>query len=330
MTRIMQYVAFSRVCNVHHLFIVGEFKPPLPLDNTSDLKVELDRLRNEKRLVTFEQPLEELVGIKIIFRNALSLHKYIGCVKIDKWFYGAEVLIFAETRAVPTDNVEINEFEIVHRSDKCNIGRNFHRGLIAYKKSNINNVAIVNKITHDSRTKNAEYVEHVDLVALKINDLFVIGGYRSPHASVGLFKQCMNCMFDACTTESNLVIIGDFNNDCYRNDVLWLEKYMNENRNLKRALAPGLPTTNLNTQIDVIFTNQIDYVAGTYESIISDHKPIYFCNNANKLMNRTLLDHSKSSKHIIPEPIYLNREIKFEPINNNKKKIMLKTNLRKK
>lgn len=67
MTRVMQYVAYSRVCNPNNLFIVGNFKPLVPLDNTSDLKVELDRLKNEKRLITFEQPLEELDGKKLFF-----------------------------------------------------------------------------------------------------------------------------------------------------------------------------------------------------------------------------------------------------------------------
>lgn len=53
MTRMMQYVAYSRVTNLNNLFIVGDFKPPAPLDHTSDLKVELDRLNTEKKIDNF-------------------------------------------------------------------------------------------------------------------------------------------------------------------------------------------------------------------------------------------------------------------------------------
>lgn len=46
--------------------------------------------------------------------------------------------------------------------------------------------------------------------------------------------------------------------------------------NMASKLAPTAATTKYNTQIDVVFANFNNIVAGTYESYFSDHKPIYF------------------------------------------------------
>lgn len=214
-------------------------------------------------------------------------------------------MIFAESRTLFTDILSIEGFEIIHRSDEINAKKSFKRGLVVYKKCNVD-VSVINKVTHDCRTESAEYSQHVDLVTLKMNDLFIIGGYRSPHASINLFKQCMDSMIDTCVPHNNLVVMGDFNEDCYRSKPSWLEKYLHESRNLNRALPASLSTTNLNTEIDMIFTNQVAYVSGTYDSITSDHKPIYFCDKANELVNRTLVDHLMSSKDTIAKPILVN------------------------
>ncbi|CAG5109286.1 Protein of unknown function, partial [Cotesia congregata] len=201
MTRTMQYVAYSRVTDLKNLYIDGNFKPPAPLDNTSNLKVEIDRLKNEKRLITFEQPLDDLHGIKIIFHNALSLRKYIGCVRNDKWFHGADVMIFAETRTLPNDDISIDGFDIEFRSDEKNVSRKFLRRLVVYKRQNCVVSTIIN-VTQDLQLENK--VEHVDLVTLKINDLFVIGGYKSPNATRDLFKKCMNNMTNSCDINSHI------------------------------------------------------------------------------------------------------------------------------
>ncbi|XP_057336222.1 uncharacterized protein LOC130674818 [Microplitis mediator] len=179
MTRMMQYVAYSRVGHHGNLYIEGKFKPPAPLDNTSDLKVELDRLKIQKRLITFEQPSDDLEGIKIVFHNALSLHKYIGCVRFDIWFHGADIMIFAEARTVPADNIVIDGYEIIYRSDGNNINKKFLRGLIVYKKHYLD-VTVVDNLTQNIQSNDNKKIEHLDLVSLVINDLLIIGGYASP------------------------------------------------------------------------------------------------------------------------------------------------------
>lgn len=100
--------------------------------------------------------------------------------------------------------------------------------------------------------------------------MFIIGGYKFPHTTRELFKKCINDMINSCKIDKNsLVIIGDCNEDCFSNKASWLEKYMNEYHQLNRALSSGISTTNFNTQIDVIFSNLVDYVSGTYESILT-------------------------------------------------------------
>lgn len=129
----------------------------------------------------------------------------------------------------------------------------------------------------------------------------------------------MDKMINACNSNDlNLMIIGDFNEECYSNEPSWLEKYMNSRKNLKRALLSATSTTNLNTQIDVIFTNLICYTSGTYESITSDHKPIYFCNKANKVTKKNLIDHLLSSKFNVSKPIFINSQIEKDLNINDK------------
>ena len=75
--------------------------------------------------------------------------------------------------------------------------------------------------------------------------------------------------------KEDIIFIGDFNYDVYNENTSY-EKFLN-NHNLKRALLPGLTSTNFNTQIDIIFVSDRmnNYVTGIYESIFSDHKPIF-------------------------------------------------------
>lgn len=100
-------------------------------------------------MITFEQHLNELNGIKIIFHNALSFRKYIGCVRNDKWFHGADIMIFAEARILPKDDLTIGGFDIIYRPDRNNVGKTFLRVLIVYKKHQ-RDITVVEKLTYES------------------------------------------------------------------------------------------------------------------------------------------------------------------------------------
>jgi hypothetical protein len=111
-------------------------------------------------------------------------------------------------------------------------------------------------------------------------DLHIITGYRSPHAPAELFKEEFDNLLSKIPAEDRKIVIGDFNYDCADME--------NENAFIKRMKELNLTnclqvdgfgdrnfTTINNTQIDVVFSNHPFLYAGVYESVFSDHKPIF-------------------------------------------------------
>lgn len=74
---------------------------------------------------------------------------------------------------------------------------------------------------------------------------------------------------------SRIIIIGDFNFNVINNTENFLSSFMGE-YGLKNKLNISEPTTNFNTQIDIIFSNIKNLKTGVYESYFSYHKPVFF------------------------------------------------------
>jgi hypothetical protein len=87
---------------------------------------------------------------------------------------------------------------------------------------------------------------------------------------------------DARSQSVNKIILGDMNYNCFRNTddsfIQWMKSIGFQNK-----LDINEITTELGTQIDIVFSNYDLVLPGVYESVFSYHKPI-FCellNNEN-------------------------------------------------
>lgn len=117
LSRQLLYVALSRVTKLSNLYISGDFKAPQAPDQDNDVMVEINRLRTEKQLRDSFNTLESNLGLIIVYHNILSYQKYHNHIRNDEWYKQCAVLVLAETQTVPSHEIELPGFELIHRSD---------------------------------------------------------------------------------------------------------------------------------------------------------------------------------------------------------------------
>uniref|UniRef100_A0A8D9E244 ATP-dependent DNA helicase n=1 Tax=Cacopsylla melanoneura TaxID=428564 RepID=A0A8D9E244_9HEMI len=268
-TRALLYVALSRVTALSNLYILGSFTPPKPPKPNNPLAVELKRLKGEKQLtLCFSTNLKSNESCTIIYQNTRSLMKHFEHIKADNWYKQGDIIVFSETRTIPSDELVLPGYKVFHRSDG-----EFHvrsaRGIMCFARDQLS-PEILYSVQHN------ENKHHVDLIVLQCNGIVVITGYRNPSSPSSLFfsllEQCLTRVHESC----KLVLLGDFNWDAYNEDSD-IASTLYGKYGLTRALLPQVPTTDFNTQIDIVFHKNLEnmYSSNTYESYFSDHKPVY-------------------------------------------------------
>jgi hypothetical protein len=264
-TRSMLYVALSRVTKLSGLYILGNFKCP-KLKRREETLEELQKLKTTKQLVLLNS-LEPHSGIKITYLNITSF-KNLENVTTDQWYLQGDILIFSETLSSPSDVIDIPNFHIVFRSDST--GKS--RGLVCLVKNKYKNDALVDHYVHNIKE---EY--HFELFSLTIFNFTVISGYKSPGVpnlifEVG-FKEILNSVVDN-NKKQEVVLLGDFNFNVIGSEQTYFSKFLSS-FNLHSRLPSDTQTTNLRTQIDVIFSTFSEIETGIYETYFTYHKAIY-------------------------------------------------------
>lgn len=115
---------------------------------------------------------------------------------------------------------------------------------------------------------------------LIIGNYCIITIYKSPKFTFTNFKNNVNKVYEAIEKEniSQIIIIGDFNINilnCTTNLSLPLLKFM-QSKNLYLVIHKNSITTDNNTLIDLCFSNNPNIVINIFESMYSDHKPLWF------------------------------------------------------
>lgn len=121
--------------------------------------------------------------------------------------------------------------------------------------------------------------------------MYVISGYKSPQTPNVIFTaQLLAAANSIKDSSAKVVLIGDFNIDQKNHRIIVnaLSKFK-----INSKLLPSVSTTNYNTQIDIVFANFNNIIAGTYESYFSDHKPV-FCMLMNGEISADMLDELNS------------------------------------
>lgn len=278
LNRDLLYVALSRVTTLRNLYIVGEFRPTKPPNADNETKLEINRLKTEMRMNFCYNTFHQKLGTIIAYHNVASFNKYKIHISNDGWYNKCDILILAETQTAPDYQPELFDFKIVHRSNvQRTIGT---RGILIFVKPNIAFNLLDYQIRH-SHNQTKKY--HIEVFIFETTDLIIVTGYKSPSTPM---KDLEELISNALTTASSKnckrhVLIGDFNVDLSQKGNRFKEFL--SNFSMESKLAESESTTNHNTQIDVIFANYQNIVAGTYESYFSDHKPIYCMNHDGKL-----------------------------------------------
>lgn len=104
MTKPMLYVALSRTNQFEGLYLIGDFIPPRQ-ETKDSVNIEIDRLRNQRKLNLSFNNLFETEGKTIIFLNIRSLNKHGDKIVHDEWYRRGDILIFAETRLKNNDAI---------------------------------------------------------------------------------------------------------------------------------------------------------------------------------------------------------------------------------
>ena len=272
-TKSMLYVALSRTRELQGLHIIGDFEPPKEQKVKDPINIEINRLKKEKKEKLSFDNLTNNTGKKIIFLNTRSLKMHASKIVNDHWYHKGDILIFVETRLKKDDIIEIPSFKKIFRSTTYeNVQL---RGIIVFSKKELE-VEVLKHIVHIEKDDKNSCIGQVDLICLKVQEIIIIGGYKSPKVNYKSFIEIFTTAINFVSKNNPLLlVIGDFNidlNDDARSSTL--KRYILQN-NLSSALPEGTKTTDFNTQIDVIFTNIEHYSCGTYETYFSDHKPIF-------------------------------------------------------
>ncbi|XP_031629676.1 uncharacterized protein LOC116344956 [Contarinia nasturtii] len=271
LNRELLYVALSRVTKINDMFIIGTFTaPPAPRKNDPTV-VEMKRLKSERPLSLNFNTLDAKTGLVVAYHNVVSFPKYHQHIANDQWYSKCDVLILSETHTTSKFQPHLPNFELKFRSDDFDTPQK--RGIFVFAKPDINIQNIFHKIEESDSKASAKF--HSDIIVLKINDIAIITGYKSPRTSNAIFETQLKDAFSSL--DSSLiqrVLIGDFNFNMNQTPN-FLSNVMPQ-FNMSSKLASTDETTKYNTQIDVVFANFDHIMAGTYESYFSDHKPIYF------------------------------------------------------
>ena len=276
MLRSALYVGFSRATTLDGLFIVGTFKAPAPPGPSSKVVVEIDRLRKEPLIPKYsflkDVPFNE---IQIVSHNIRSLRKHVDNVKADAAFLNSDILCFQELWARPNDQFHIPGFIEVCRHDEENKqGPRVADGCAIFVNENLKDLDQIFKdkksfTSHDSKEK-------LDISIMKWNKFWIINIYKGPNTSLLFFKNIMNDMFEDILNDSNVILLGDFN-ESLKHESNLLESFLGNKYNF-HLISQRTPTTDRGSIIDGIFvktTSDITFKTYTYESLISDHRPLF-------------------------------------------------------
>ena len=264
-TRKMLYVALSRVSKLSGLYILGNIKFPNRTKLNEPTNTEMQRLRNNELKLTMED-VDKYKGTKVIYQNVRSLKKYIEDILSDHFYFTGDILIFSETHTKSDDCINIPGYKQILRSEiKNNIKLS---GLMCFVKKELSIQILRHEVHIDEKRK-----AHMDIFCFTINGFSIVSGYKSPTVPFTTMKTIFERIMKSVSyiKDTEIIVIGDFN--CTVNEKI-LTEFMKEYR-LVNILDENSPTTDMNSQIDIILASTHKCKSGVYESYFSDHKPIW-------------------------------------------------------
>ena len=268
MNRQKYYVAFSRATSLNGLFIIGQFKPPNPIESNDPVNIEMQRLRQDPLIPKFQflRIVPENI-IQIVSHNIQSIRKHITTVVADNVYINSHILAFQESWAVSNESYNIPDFEEISRNALSGRPRAF--GTINFCKSSMDSL-----ISDRIEIEHGDAKNHVELSGYRIdNRITIINVYNNPASNLDILKQAFSEIEDFIGTQEDVLVMGDFNHQLEVGNQL--EKFMERQFDM-RLISPRTSTTNAGTTIDGVFgkLKNFDVECFIYVSYCSYHKPI--------------------------------------------------------
>ncbi|KAK3909841.1 ATP-dependent DNA helicase [Frankliniella fusca] len=276
LSRKLLYTACSRVTSLSGLYLSGIYKKPAraTLENDPSLR-EMTRMRNEAQLqfsLIFPEDVKNKDNTVVLFHNVRSLNLHFENISCDPTFIASDIIMLAETWSKPEDKYDINNFTIISRTD-CKSPKRKAFGTLVYVKNYL--LPHVNILFQNESISGTN---HSTVVALTMFSKTVIMVYKSPKTAWNVLKQQLQQAITKSLENHiyDITIMGDFNIKYQVSDPNYtnLKSFMTE-ANCSMLLDATKVSTDHSSLIDLCFSTNTLNNADIFESVTSDHKPIW-------------------------------------------------------
>ena len=261
------YVALSRAKTARGLYLIGELKLPKEPQASDKVPAEMRRLREKCMVRPSIKFLDEHKGreLKVACHNVESLRANLATTCADPSLMAVDVLCFVETKNADKNRFPIPDFQCT-----------FERICYPYGTSIYAKEGLTCKVVYSDLVRKSNGVLETTTITVEKDNqtTFLSLIYKSPKLARGVLTDALTHVINNVPAGARHAVIGDFNVDRMKDEGNSLITFMSE-KSLQPALPPDCPTTNRGTQIDQCFSNIDSAVAGSGESLISYHKPIW-------------------------------------------------------
>ncbi|KAK3924354.1 ATP-dependent DNA helicase PIF4 [Frankliniella fusca] len=210
------------------------------------------------RVTSLSEDVKNKDNTVVLFHNVRSLNLHFENISCDPTFIASDIIMLAETWSKPEDKYDINNFTIIYRTD-CKSPKRKAFGTLVYNES-------------------ISGTNHSTVVALTMFSKTVIMVYKSPKTAWNVLKQQLQQAITKSLENHicDITIMGDFNIKYQVSDPNYtnLKSFMTE-ANCSMLLDATKVSTDHSSLIDLCFSTNTLNNADIFESVTSDHKPIW-------------------------------------------------------
>ncbi|KAH9388427.1 hypothetical protein TYRP_023493 [Tyrophagus putrescentiae] len=259
---------------------------------TNDVEVEFRRLQALPPFCTLPTwPAGNT--LKIIYHNVEGLASKFESTFADSTFSDADVVIFSETRVPITTNYDFERYGFRQVNRIAGTGRH-GSGTVVAVRAHLEAEAFAPVIGGNVADREADSrASRMEICSVVVRGIFISGVYISPNAAYTVIRRYLR--------------VANFNSDFMQNHDPRLLNGALRHHNLQIRTPAETPTTDMRTQLDLVFAYPILNVqAMVYESVTSYHKPVMasvdlgprqpLAQQDNVLVNTCLIDRPSTSR----------------------------------
>ncbi len=280
------YVGCSRATTREGLFLVPTasnvtFEAPFPRSANHNVEKELRRLESLPSFFTLPTWPKNQNCLKVIYHNVEGLQSKMACTFTDANFRDADIAIFSETRDKEHIVYDFAAYGFRQVSRIPGTGRHGSGTVVAVRQDLHAVEGPQTAWTSRSGVEEDGRFARVEICSTVVGDVIVFGVYFSPKATKKANRKLREMVIQAKkkTEAQKMVVLGDFNSDVMAGgdpkQIVRVMEMQSFHGCIKHISPTKNPTTNLNTQLDLVFSSvKLNARAMVHESTTSYHKPV--------------------------------------------------------